>query len=158
AIHGRTRRGAGSKIAPVPCSEVLQKPLDIVELKLRPKAFAEAFAQLLQNAPRPLRVDLAGNLYSKIVAIVATAHWPSERIGVLLGTRLAASGPAMRPRAGTLLLHRLRQALGAFPHGIERAPLTVDSAVGIPFAELTFRLAHGLAGISQLAHFVALAL
>src|SRR5262249_51598094 len=138
--------------------EVPEKPLDIVELKLRPEALAETFAQLLQNAPRPLRVDLAGDLHCKIVAIVATAHWPAERIGVLLGACLPASRSAIRPGAGTLLLHRLRQTLGAFPHGIQRAPLAVDGAVSVPLPELTFRLTHGLAGIAQLTHLVALAL
>ena len=60
--------------------------------------------------------------------------------------------------AHALLLHRLRQPLGALAHGLQRAALAVDRAVGIALAELTFGLAHGFAGIAELAHLVALAL
>src|SRR5674536_264688 len=52
--------------------------------------------------------------------------------------------------AHAVLLHRLRQPLRALAHGLERAALAVDRAVGVALAEFAFRLAHGFAGIAEL--------
>src|SRR5262249_47449127 len=105
-----------------------------------------------------LGVDLAGHLHSQIVAVVAAAHRPPERIGVLLSPGLPTARPSVGPGTYALLLHRLRQPSGTLAHGIQRAPLAVDGTVGVTLAELAFGLPHGLARIAELAHFVALAL
>ena len=63
-------------------------------------------------------------------------------------------------RAGTLthlLLHRLRQALRTLAQCLERAPLRIDRAVGVAFAEAALGLAHGVAGTAEVVD-VALAL
>ena len=46
----------------------------------------------------------------------------------------------------------------AFSHSVEGAALAIDRTICIALAKLAFGLAHGLAGITELAHFVALAL
>src|SRR5438552_2541019 len=127
-------------------SEALQQPLDIFELQLRAEVLAEAPAQLFQDAARALHVDLARHLDGDVVAVVTPAQRPSERVGLLLGTRLAK---LPRPAAGTWahlalplpLLHRLRHALGAAAQGFKRATLGIDGAVGIAVAEPALRLA-----------------
>src|SRR5438552_10003201 len=76
-------------------SEALQQPLDIFELQLRPEVLAEATAQLFEDAARALHVDLARHLDGDVVAVIAPAQRPSERVGLLLGARLAElPGPA----------------------------------------------------------------
>src|SRR5262249_37629219 len=89
-----------------------------------------------------------------VVAVVATAQRPAERIGLLLRAR--RSEPAGLA-VGTgphhaLLLHRLCEILRAAPQRLERAALRVDGAVGIALAELAFGIAHGLAGAAELIH------
>src|SRR5262245_108670 len=132
-------------------SKILQQPLDIVEFELRAEAFAEAAAQLLENAARALHVDLARHLDGGVVPVVAPAQRAAERIGVLLRPRLA--GTAGLAGAGPhLLLHHLRQPLRALAHGVERAALGIDGALGIAVAERAFGVAHGLAGAAELVH------
>src|SRR6476660_4925268 len=48
--------------------------------------------------------------------------------------------------------------MGTLAHGVQRTALAIDGTVGIALAELTFRLAHGLPGITELARLVPLAL
>jgi predicted Zn finger-like uncharacterized protein len=115
-------------------SEILQQPLDVIELKLRPEAFAEPLAQLLENTSCPLSIDLTGHFDRQVVTIVATAHGSTERIGVLLGARLSPAGPSIGAWPHALLLHRLRQSLGPFAHGIECSALAVHRAVSIALA------------------------
>src|SRR5262249_22666986 len=58
-------------------------------------------------------------------------------------------------RAGTqhaLLLHRLGEVLRAAAQSFERAALGIDRAVRVAFSQLTFRLAHGVAGAAELIH------
>src|ERR1043166_5805617 len=130
-------------------SKILQQPLDVVELELRTEAFAEAAAQLFEDAARALHVDLARHLDGGVVAVVAPAQGTAERVGVLVGARLA--GAAGLARTGThLLLHHLGEPLGALAHGIDRAPLRVDGAVRVAFAERPFGLSHRLAGAAEL--------
>src|SRR5215831_812878 len=92
--------------------EISQQPLDVFELELRAEVLAEAPAQFFQNAPRALHVDLARHLDRRVVAVVAPAQGPAERVGLLLG----AWRPEPAVRAGTqhaLLLHRLGEVLRA---------------------------------------------
>ena len=104
--------------------EILEQPLDVVELELRPQRIGKAPAQLFQNAARALHVDLARHLDRDVVAIVASAQRTAERIGVAVGARLAvAAGLAGAARALLTLLHLLRQALRAAPQRLERAAL-----------------------------------
>src|SRR5262245_23868343 len=139
--------------------EIPQQPLDIVELELRAEGLAEAPAQLLENAPRALHVDLARHLDRGVVAVVAPAQRPPERIGLLLSAR--RSEPAgLAVEAGShhaLLLHRLGEVLRTPAQRLERAALRIDRAVGVALAELAFRIAHGLARAAELIH-LALAL
>src|SRR2546430_3525938 len=114
----RCRSIRATTLAP---SEILQQPLDVVELELRAEALAEAPAQLFEDAARALHVDLARHLDGGVVPVVAPAQGTAERIGVLIGARLP--GAAGLARTGThLLLHHLGKPLGALAHGIDRAP------------------------------------
>jgi hypothetical protein len=95
-------------------SIILQQPLDVIELFLRAGHVAEALAQFLDDAARALHIDLARHLDGGIVAIIVAAQRPAERIGLLLGARLAeAAAVALPRRFAELVLHRLRQALRA---------------------------------------------
>src|SRR5205823_4567416 len=111
--------------------EIPQQPLDIFELKLRAEVLAETPAQLLENAPRALHVDLARHLDRGVVAVVAPAQGPAERIGLLLRARRPEpAGPVVRPGPlHALLLHRLGEVLRAPAQSFERAALRVDRAV-----------------------------
>src|SRR6476646_8831831 len=135
--------------------EVAQQPLDIFELELRAEILAEAPAQFLENAPRALHVDLPRHLDRGVVAVVAPAQRPSERVGFLLGTR-GAEPTGLAVGAGThhaLLLHRLGKVLGAPAQGFERAALRVDGAVCVALTELALGVAHGFARAPELIHF-----
>ena len=130
---------------------ILEQALDVVELKLRPECFAEATAKLLKNAACALGVDLARHLDGDVVAIVATAQGPPERIGVVVGARLA--GAAGLPRPGPLavaLLHLLREVLRPTTKRLQRAALRVDRAVRVALAERAFGIAHGTVGIGEI--------
>src|SRR5471032_2046583 len=75
---GRADQGRGARSAGAPTlagsaalaaiSEILQQPLDVIQLDLWPRAFAKALAQFLQNAPRALGIDLTRQLYAVIVS------------------------------------------------------------------------------------------
>src|SRR5215471_19640496 len=134
--------------------EISQQPLDVFELELRAEVLAEAPAQFFQNAPRALHVDLARHLDRGVVAVVAPAQGPAERVGLLLGAwRPEPAGPAVRAGAQhALLLHRLGEVLRAPAQSFERAALGIDRAVRVAFAELAFRLAHGVARATELIH------
>src|SRR5262249_35567099 len=122
--------------------------------ELRAEVLAEAAAQFFQNAPRALHVDLAWHLDRRVVAVVAPAQGPAERISILLGARRPESA-GLAVRAGAqhaLLLHRLGEVLRAPAQSFERAALGIDRAVRVAFAELAFRLAHGVAGATELIH------
>src|SRR5690242_17173086 len=93
-------------------SVVLQQPLDVVELELRPRGIAEAAAQLLEDAADALHVDLAGDLLREIVDLAAGMHRTSERIGLLrvLPAAGALAGAVARLIA-IALLHRVGETL-----------------------------------------------
>src|SRR5438874_4076577 len=116
-------------------SIVFQQPLDVIEFELRAEVLAETLAQLLENAACALHVDLARHLDRGVVAIVAPAQRTAERIGVLAGARRTGAariaGPLTLPH---LLLHRLRHALRALAHRLERTPLRIHRDVCIAFA------------------------
>src|SRR5215831_387121 len=134
--------------------EIPQQPLDVVELELRAEAFAEAPAQFFQNAPRALHVDLARHLDRGVVAVLAPAQGPPERVGLLLGAR-RPEPVGLSVRAGTqhaLLLHRLGEVLRAPAQSFERAALRVDRAVRVAFSKLAFCIAHGVTGAAELIH------
>src|SRR5437660_8263888 len=100
---------------------ILQQALDVVELELRPECLAEAAAQLLEDAACPLGVDLARHLDGGVVAVIAPAQRPAERVGVLLGPLPWAetTGLAVGPLPlAHLLLELLRKALRALAHGV----------------------------------------
>src|SRR4029453_13351539 len=134
--------------------EIPEQPLDIVELELRAEGLAEAPAQLLEDAPRTLHVDLARHLDRGVVAVVAPAQRPPGGISLLLGARRPEpAGLAVEPGTHhTLLLHRLGEVLRTPAQRLERAALRIDRAVGVAFAELAFGIAHGLAGAAELIH------
>src|SRR6516165_4824524 len=149
----------GTHLSPLPRAEVksiiLQQPLDVIELFLRPGEVAETLAQFLDDAAGALHVDLARDFHGSVVAIFAPAQWPAERIGVLLRARLAeAARPAGAGTASHLLLHRLRQTLRALAQGIERAALRFHGAVGIALAEIAGGVAHGVAGAAELIELI----
>src|SRR5215467_12997086 len=106
-------------------SEIPQQSLDILQLELRTEVLAEAPPQFFENATRALHVNLAGHLDRGVVAIVAPAQGPAQRVGLLLGTsRPEPAGRAVR--TGTqhaLLLHRLCEVLRAPAQSFERAAL-----------------------------------
>src|SRR5262249_23502068 len=74
--------------------------------------------------------------------------------GLLLGAR-PPEPTGLAVRAGTqhaLLLHRLGEVLRPLAQSFERAALGIDRAVRVALAELAFRLAHGVAGATELIH------
>src|SRR5689334_6736380 len=78
-------------------SEVVQKALDIIELKLRPECFTKATPQFLQYAPSALHVDLARHFHRRVIPIIAAAQRTPERVGILLGSgRAKPARPAVR--------------------------------------------------------------
>src|ERR1700761_305501 len=74
-------------------SIVLQQPLDVVEFDLRAKAFAEAAAQLLENAAHALDVHLAGDFHRQVVELVA-AQRTAQRVAVAARALLPAGAVA----------------------------------------------------------------
>ena len=103
-----------------------------------------------QNPPRPLHVDVAGNLHRQIVAFVCP-HRPSQGIGGIAGALLPARAII---RAGALplaitLLHSLGQILGALAQRVERLALCVHGAIGITLAKLTAGIVHRAIGIAE---------
>ena len=102
--------------------EISQQPLDVFKLELRAEVLAEAPAQFFQNAPRALHVDLARDLDRRVVAVVAPAQGPAERVGLLLGARRPEpAGPAVGAGGQhALLLHRLGEVLCAPAQSFER--------------------------------------
>jgi hypothetical protein len=142
-------------------SEALQQPFDIFELELRAEVLAEAAAQFFQDATCALHVDLARHLHGDIVAVVAPAQRPPERIGLLLGARLAEPSRLAGTRAHLalplLLLHRLRHALGAAAQRFDDyVAKGVDHTVLKSRLRAHLRLAHGVSGLAELVHFAAL--
>ncbi len=106
-------------------------------------------------------VDFARHLHGGVVAVIASAQRPAQRIGLLLRPRRAhASGlAATLPLAlAHLLLKLLGEALGALAHGVEGAALAVDGAVRIALAERAFGVAHGLVGLAERVIALTLAL
>ncbi len=120
---------------------------------MRPEVLAEPLTQFFENAACPLHVDFARHLDGGVVAVIAPAQRPAERIGLLLGTRLAETAGlagAHTHAHHALLLHLLGEVLSAAPQRIERAALRADGAVRIALAELAFGLPHGVAGLAEL--------
>src|SRR5262249_19546504 len=102
-------------------------------------------AQLLENAPGALHVDLARHLHGDIVAVIVPAPRTSERIGIVAGAR-----PAVRAGlAWPLSLPWTRHVLRAAAQRLERAALRVDCAIGIALAELGLGLAHRAVGLAE---------
>src|SRR5262249_51936556 len=159
---GYTANVARGRVAPTKSrinSIIAQQPLDIFELELRSESLAEAAAQLLENSPRTLHVDVARHLYRGVVAIVSSAQRASQRVGLVLGAcRPKPAGLAIGAGADhALLLHRLRQILRAAAEGLERTALGIDSGIRIALSEFALGVAHGFAGTPELIH-LALAL
>src|SRR5262245_44635916 len=93
-------RGAGA-----PRSEPLQQPLQILKLHRRPAGLTQSAAQLLEDLPRPLHVDLVWYLHRAAhIRTVGLLRWASE--GVELGA--AARAVARRHLAQHLLGHVAR--------------------------------------------------
>src|SRR5690349_18786338 len=143
--------------APRARSIIFQQPLDVIELKLRAEALAEALAQLLENAAGPLHVDLSRHLDGGVVAVVAPTQRTAEWVGILVGACLTGAPRVARTHAlSHLLLHRLRHALRALAHRLERAALRIHRAVGITLAERALGVAHRLAGATERIAFATL--
>ena len=94
-------------------SIILQQPLDVIELDLRPRRIGETAAQLLENAADALDVDLAGNLLREIVDVAGVRQRPAERIRRAVGLPAAAVARALARLVAVALLHRIGQALRA---------------------------------------------
>src|SRR5580700_6089195 len=132
-------------------SIILEQPLDVIEFLLRTADLTEALAQFLDDAAGALHVDLARHFHRGVIAVFMAAQRTAERIGVLLGTRLAeAADPSGTLALPHLLLHRLRQRLRTLAQSVERAALRIDGAIGIGVAKIAFGLAHGLASAAEL--------
>jgi hypothetical protein len=137
-------------------SVILEQSLDIVELELRAGDFAKALAQLLENAPRTLRIDLARDPDGRVVTVFVAAQRPTERIGLLVGpTKTAASltwsPPRLTRSTGTTTLLLLRLRLRHAPaQRIESAALRIHGAVRVALSELALRLAHRFIGFAEL--------
>src|SRR5262249_39366322 len=138
-------------------SVVLEQPLDIVELDLRPHRIGETTAQLLENATGALDVDFARYL-DRLIPVVGTTQRPAERISVRVGSLLGAAGlsAGARSERETLLLQGLRERLSTAAHGFDCPALGIDRTVGVAFAECSFGFAHGLAGAAKLVEIAAL--
>src|SRR5579884_1767329 len=132
-------------------SIILQQPLDVIELFLRPADLAIPLAQFLDDAASALHVDLARHFDVVVVAVFAAAQRPAQRIGILVGA-LAAEAAEPTGALPHLLLHGLRQRLRALAQLFERAALGVDRTFGVVVAEIAFGLAHGVAGAAELVH------
>ncbi len=72
-------------------SIILEQPLDVVELELRPHGLAEALAQLVEDAAGALDVSLERHLHGRVVIVAAVVHLAAERIGAVLGALPAGS-------------------------------------------------------------------
>src|SRR5690348_10270834 len=145
---GKRRRS--TRAAAALRSEALEQPLEIIELRLRTLRIGEAPAQLFKDAAGALYVDFARHLHRRIVAVVAAAQRPSERIGVLLRAHPAAAAGRSLTRTGTaLLLHGLGKALGTLAQRLERASLGIDGTVGISLAERPFGILHRFASAAE---------
>src|SRR5262249_61136443 len=86
-------------------SVILEQPLDIVELELRPHRIGKAAAQLLKNAAGALHVGFAPHL-DPFIPPVATPPPPAPGVRGLIGPPPGAAGLSAggRARPGTLLL------------------------------------------------------
>src|SRR5262249_42998032 len=128
--------------------EIPQQPLDVIQLDLRTEGVAEPPAQFFENAARALNVDFTRHLHGRIVAVLVSAHWSAERIGVLLGARRSGAPGLPRAHAWTRL-HLLRKILRAAPHGLKRAALRVDGGIRVAVAERALGVAHCLLGAPE---------
>src|SRR6516165_11266417 len=135
---------------------ILQQPLDIIELDLRPRRIGKTAPQLFEDAADPLHIDFARDHPRQLVIFVRPQRTP-ERVG-RVGTRLLPAGALARTVAllTVALLHRLRHALGALAQGLQRPALRVDRGVGIAFSELVAGIAHRRIGFAQAVLVVAL--
>src|SRR5262245_66561147 len=82
-------------------------------------------------------------------------------MGLLVGARLTHPAPGLTgavARHHALLLHLLRQILGAATQRVERTALRADRVVGVALAKLALRVTHGLAGLTELIAHALLAL
>src|SRR5947209_10920884 len=114
-------------------SKILQQPLDVVELDLRPRAIPQAAAELLEDAADPLGVDLAWDLDRVVIAQIAAMKGAAEGIG-LIAAALLAAGPvagAIALPVAVALLHRFGHLLRTLAQGLERFALRVHGAVRI---------------------------
>src|SRR6202035_166526 len=127
--------------------KVLQQPLQIIELELRPIRIAEPAAQLLEHAPRALHVDFARHFHGEVVAIFARAHRTAQGIGALGGARLVAHWLAHA--VAHAALHRFGEALRAFAETLQGAALGIDGTFGVAALQRTFGVLHGLARLPQ---------
>src|SRR5258708_18222176 len=85
-------------------SEILQQPLDVIELELRPRRIGKTLAQFLEDAARALHVDLARDFHRNVVAIIAPAQRPAERVGIVVGARLPLPARTTPARPLSLVL------------------------------------------------------
>src|SRR5581483_9324802 len=139
-------------------SIILQEPLDVVELDLRPRGVGEAAAQLFQNAAHPLHVHLARDHPGELIAPLTTAQGPAERIGAI-GPRLLAAHAVAEAVAGLVavtLLHGIRKALRALAQRFERLALRVHGGIGIALAEPAAGIAHRAIGLGKAVLAIAL--
>src|SRR5262249_40106627 len=138
-------------------SVILEQPLDIVQLELRPHRIGKAAAQLLKIAAGALHVDFARHL-DRFIPVVATPHRPAERIGVLIGPLLGAAGlsAGVRSERETLLLQGLGERLRTAAHGFDCAALGIDRTVGVAVAGAALGFAHGAAAAAELVKIAAL--
>src|SRR6267154_1101705 len=113
-------------------SIILQEPLDVIELDLRPRRVGEPPAQLFENPAHALHVDLAWDLHRVIVGELVVPHRASERIGAVGAGLLPALGVAraVARLVAIALLQGVGEALGALAQRLQRAALRIHGAVG----------------------------
>src|SRR5690348_7076757 len=71
--------------------KVFEQSFDVIEFDLRAGCLTETAAKFFENAAGALHVNLARRLYRDVVAVIAAAQRPAERIGFLLRTRGAVA-------------------------------------------------------------------
>src|SRR5690606_676580 len=126
----------------------VEEALEVVALQLGAERVAEAPANLLEDAARPLHVYLVGHLHRIAEVRPGGGARPTERVAIgVLAALPAFAGATVIALHG--LLHLLHHVLGAPPHRLKCATLLADSRLAIGIAQRLLGLPHRLARIAE---------